>query len=188
MADDSYERCAKVLGDCSRYITDIKTFVKEYGASAWQIRTCTRYHLARFAISTNEFILDKLRDDAIRSAPPREPAWASPPDAGDVWSPQYKEKMNAVFGDLGHPIKENPIFNNEKEAIMKAFEKRDFIYGKPAADVPDEEIFGMIAKLEADIKTLGQIHAKPKALMTKIDDMHEQIKALVFYVDNRPKK
>lgn len=244
---DAYEKCHQALHSNAQFISDIHMFRKLYGDEGWQLRTCVRFHLAKYRLNGSDTTLDKLRRLALTKAPePPIPTSSSTPlptsEAGkrleikrpklnstgsaelELMPPKMQDKLlDIYFEDLrfadklrykketqfgvsgpsdliGKEIRvqlapcetTNSTYGkfakSKKETTMKAFEKRDFIQGRPAADVSDDEIFGIIAKTEADIKGLEGINNKPKALLAKIEEMQEQIKQLVFYVDNRRKK
>lgn len=68
---------------------------------------------------------------------------------------------------------------------LKLVDYKVLIAGRDSANVSDDQIFGMIADLEAQIKALNAIEHKPKKLSAKIEALKADIASLVDIVDNR---
>ena len=66
-----------------------------------------------------------------------------------------------------------------------AIETKIFIFGVDASTMSDDQIVGRIFDIEGEIETLESVKNKPKKLVTKIEAMKADIKALVEYVDGR---
>lgn len=89
---------------------------------------------------------------------------------------------------------ENNLIDNRNAVSTVTIEQGDqkdvktFIYGKPAGDVTDDQIYQNIAKLEQEIAALGKIENKPKKLTAKIEALRKDIQRLVDFVDSREDK
>lgn len=59
------------------------------------------------------------------------------------------------------------------------------IHGVNANQLPDAEIFKLIAKLEGEVKDLSSIKASSKKIQKAIEAIEADIAKLVEYVDNR---
>lgn len=78
----------------------------------------------------------------------------------------------------------------QKETTMlktntKLFKKIVMINGIDASTMSDDEIFGVIATVEAQIRDLDSIDTKPSKLGKKIEKMHKDLAKIRAYVDNR---
>lgn len=100
-------------------------------------------------------------------------------------------------------VKQTPINDEELVAIINAapysvetemaqtangapaIETKIFIFGVDASTMSDDQIVDRIFDIEGQIETLESVKNKPKKLVTKIEAMKADIKALVEYVDGR---
>lgn len=76
-------------------------------------------------------------------------------------------------------------FTQEQEIMTKVIEGIILINGTNATELSDDQIFGLIAKLEDKATSLSNIAHKPKKLLAKIDEINADIIKLVEYVDAR---
>lgn len=74
---------------------------------------------------------------------------------------------------------------NDMADAKLAVETITFVYGTDVKNVSDDTIFGHIANLEGQIKSLEAIETKPKALIAKIAGLKADIAALVKISDDR---
>jgi hypothetical protein len=91
------------------------------------------------------------------------------------------EQMHAYYLFL-NPLRKNIMAN---ATPTKAIETITYVYGQPAKDVSDDQIFTHISNLEAQIKTLNAIENKPKKLVAQVASLQAEIDALVALVDAR---
>ena len=84
------------------------------------------------------------------------------------------------------PSEAQPEQPTIKEIIMtKTIENIVLIQGTNAVDKTDDEIFGLISKLELQKASLSNIKNQPKKLLAKIEAIDTDIAKLVEYVDGR---
>lgn len=67
----------------------------------------------------------------------------------------------------------------------KTIEVQTLIQGQDAAKMSDEQVFSLIAKMEAKIEALQKIKTKSTKLAAAIEKMQADVQALAEYVDNR---
>lgn len=79
--------------------------------------------------------------------------------------------------------------NLERNTIMSAVDTSKpvqtitYVYGTPAKDLTEQQLFDTISKLENEIKTLDTLETKPKKIVAKIEQLRADIKAIVDLVD-----
>lgn len=82
-----------------------------------------------------------------------------------------------------------PTPSNEEtqmsQTTIAVIESVTLIQGQPAVNKSDDDIFGLIAKLEQQKASLSNIKNQPKKLLAKIEAIDSDIAALVEYVDGR---
>lgn len=100
-------------------------------------------------------------------------------ETGDIY--RVQQPNNQEVKHETQPEQETQM-SNTKVIEVKAVTT---IYGVDASTKSDDEIFSLISKLEKEVETLAQIKNKPKKLDKKIEDINEDIKKLVDYVDSR---
>lgn len=83
---------------------------------------------------------------------------------------------------LGKPL---TLKENTMTTTVSIIKNVTFINGRDGSEVSDDEIFGLIAKLEQRANTLQAITHKPKKLDQRIAGIEADIAALVAYVDGR---
>lgn len=71
------------------------------------------------------------------------------------------------------------------DALRPTIETVVLIHGQRADKMSDDQIFSMIANLEAKVTSYDDIKNKPKKLVAKIDAIKADIAKLVEYVDSR---
>lgn len=69
---------------------------------------------------------------------------------------------------------------------LPAIETKTYIFGTLAANVSDDQVFGMVAGLEQQIEQLSKTQNKSKKLEAKIAALQADVKALNDFVDARP--
>lgn len=78
-----------------------------------------------------------------------------------------------------------PTPTEEISMTAPTIETKTFIAGREASTLSDEQIFSLIADLEAAADKLGKIRNKPKKLVANIEKVQADISKLVEYVDGR---
>lgn len=95
------------------------------------------------------------------------------------------------FEVISTELPELPSTTPEKEPIMDAkttiieVTTKTLVNGKDVKEMPDAEIYQLIADQEAEIERLNAIKAKPKKLVAEIEKRQGGIAALVAYLDSK---
>lgn len=106
---------------------------------------------------------------------------------------QFKpETTPGIDATEDHPINQGligkPLTLKEDKtmtATVSVIKNVTFINNRDASEVSDDEIFGLIAKLEGQVARLTAITHKPKKLNDRIAGIEADIAKLVEYVDGR---
>ena len=101
--------------------------------------------------------------------------------------PYYPDYAYAVDIDepTEQPITEVQPIEEPTMTTLANIENKVLIQGQDAANMSDDQIFDLIAKLEAQQARLNNIGTKPKKLTAKIEALSNDIALLVEYVDGR---
>jgi hypothetical protein len=101
-----------------------------------------------------------------------------------ITEPHFTGKIAnvVVVGDNVAPTSQK---ENQMSISNANIENVTMIQGQNAAQMTDDDIFQLIAKLEKEVETLSLIIHRPIKLSAKINKLNEDIKDLVMYVDSR---
>lgn len=97
----------------------------------------------------------------------------------EIGTRETVKQIKEVINEVDALVKPKEVKN------MKAIETKVFVYGTDAATLSDDDLFGRIAGIEAEIRNLEAIENKPEKLKAKIDSMKADIAGLVKLVDER---
>lgn len=78
--------------------------------------------------------------------------------------------------------------NYEEIKATQGVETRTFVYGQPADNMSDDDIFGHITQLEMKIDRYDEMKHKPVAVKKRIENLKGQIDALVKFANDRTEK
>ena len=100
----------------------------------------------------------------------------------DELAAYFLQQFNSANSGTNAPTTKEIDMNQNTTAI----ETKTYIFGQLAANVSDDQIFGQVAALEAQIEQLSKTKNKSKKLAAKIEALNADIKALNDFVDARP--
>jgi hypothetical protein len=107
----------------------------------------------------------------------------------NLYSPQtgaWVTDSDPIPGMFGAMSNASNVLPTPKEINMITITNPTLVNGTDAANMTDDQIFGIIKQAEADIKTMSEIQNKPKKLQARIDALTDSIAHLVTIVDARP--
>lgn len=140
-----------------------------------------------------------------RAVPHDKHPWVLPDDNGhdwttdldDVWWEEVTEQDYLAQGINQHLDNAKESFNKvhndlkqvgETTMAMKpqdVIETQVNVFGENAANMTDDQCFDAIAKVEKEIDRLTNVTSKSTKLKARVQEMKNQLQALVDYVDNR---
>lgn len=97
-----------------------------------------------------------------------EPAAVKPKTKNQTAAPTKEDTMSTV--------------NTENKPVV---EQVVLVYGKDVRGIPDEQMYGYIAALEAKMNSMLSLKNKPNKLIAQVEEMQKEINMLVAVIDSR---
>lgn len=107
-----------------------------------------------------------------------------PVTTSQLYHPDYLYRVD-IDEPTEQPITETQPIEELTMTTPANIENKILIQGQDAANLSDDQIFDLIAKLEGQQARLKSIDNKPKKLTAKIEALSNDIALLVEYVDGR---